>query len=144
VRGSRVHVPILLAHGVGLVSADCLSPFRVGHDIDVAAAAIRREVAGPRRTDLLHAAVEIPHPGGPNIVDRLGGLCILENLGYEHRTPRQTIHPKCAGELVAVVAAAKVPNLGPSQLNNLARVSAEDRKSTRLNSSHVKISYAVF
>src|SRR5690606_40755799 len=31
-----------------------------------------------------------------------------------------------------------------SEVRNLHRIDVEDRKSTRLNSSHVKISYAVF
>src|SRR5690606_42164648 len=36
------------------------------------------------------------------------------------------------------------PTLAPFRANETARLDAQDRKSTRLNSSHVKISYAVF
>src|SRR5215469_4863386 len=43
---------------------------------------------------------------------------------------------------------SKLPRLGPKSIENLkaslARLADRDRKSTRLNSSHVEISYAVF
>src|SRR5690606_39326309 len=41
-------------------------------------------------------------------------------------------------------SAGGVPLIGGYHRDDLGRVHLEDRKSTRLNSSHVKISYAVF
>src|SRR5690606_41778110 len=43
-----------------------------------------------------------------------------------------------------LTADAKVNDNAPAKYRGLDRYDARDRKSTRLNSSHVKISYAVF
>src|SRR5690606_40645616 len=64
------------------------------------------------------------------------GLMISRKSGFEIERMRK------AGELVArilsQVAKAVAPGITTGELNRI------DRKSTRLNSSHVKISYAVF
>src|SRR5207302_11338438 len=68
------------------------------------------------------------------------------------RPPRSTLFPyttlfrSCLPALSERSGQRELPQAtpGPAGGQALAVASAEDRKSTRLNSSHVKISYAVF
>src|SRR5690242_21021096 len=53
------------------------------------------------------------------------------------------LHPSAAALVCAVVAACHTSRSGPPTADFLL-FTAEDRKSTRLNSSHMSISYAVF
>src|SRR5690606_40046498 len=69
------------------------------------------------------------HPGQPGLVERPGG---------DHRDPRG--RPAPAADRTGCRARAVVA--GAAQATGAG--AGGDRKSTRLNSSHVKISYAVF
>src|SRR3989442_11837547 len=67
------------------------------------------------------------------------------------RPPRSTLFPyttlfRSRREVTAIVAAAAIVLAADArqQRGLLERNRAQDRKSTRLNSSHVRISYAVF
>src|SRR3712207_6971878 len=66
------------------------------------------------------------------------------------RSPRQGGHPpgpqavQRAGHDVRRQAGAEGDRLRPRQGDRAAADAAQDRKSTRLNSSHANISYAVF
>src|SRR5437773_7899904 len=61
--------------------------------------------------------------------------------GYSRREHRRGAHPGPQRPATgAKVHARQVPRLGP----DAARPGPRDRKSTRLNSSHITISYAVF
>src|SRR5436309_4733262 len=59
------------------------------------------------------------------------------------RPPRSTLFPYTTLFRSPTCADATPPNCGSSTFNS-PRSKPPDRKSTRLNSSHVKISYAVF
>src|SRR5690606_40199721 len=77
---------------------------------------------------------------------RAGVRRLLERV----REPEQRTLVEVAAEELEVDAAARHGGVGLDRLADRHRhrgqagVGAEDRKSTRLNSSHVKISYAVF
>src|SRR3989442_16036854 len=69
------------------------------------------------------------------------------------RPPRSTLFPYTtlfrseAGHAIGVLLTSTDAGSGPGELAAALRghdVAIEDRKSTRLNSSHVRISYAVF
>src|SRR5690606_40340267 len=81
------------------------------------------------------------------IVDIVGAVCGLWRLGIEevYASPVRTGtgFVRCAHGVLPVPAPATLELLQgvPVYGGDIAR---EDRKSTRLNSSHVKISYAVF
>src|SRR5690606_42101942 len=70
------------------------------------------------------------------------------DIFLEHRTPEG--HPERADRLRSLQIALQHPNFETldrkkaPQASEDAVLLAQDRKSTRLNSSHVKISYAVF
>src|SRR5690349_22278201 len=66
---------------------------------------------------------------------------VVGTLRYHRRAGKR------AAELREGMAAHKIARSGPSIVPDIPRVKsrgAQDRKSTRLNSSHVEISYAVF
>src|SRR5437773_5684581 len=59
------------------------------------------------------------------------------------RPPRSTLFPYTT-LFRSYAAPDAVPVLAPPRARGVARDAAADRKSTRLNSSHITISYAVF
>src|SRR3712207_7878791 len=74
---------------------------------------------------------------------RSNGRCRLTKLCNE----RSLRSDECLGsKLWSKVKAqrSKVPDLRPSAFDLRPTIGREDRKSTRLNSSHANISYAVF
>src|SRR5690606_40306815 len=89
---------------------------------DVCSSDLEGHVAVARRTIDDHAAVHQALTGGVDVVD----------------LKRQV------AEVAAAVVVLIVPVVGQLDLGRLLGLGAGDRKSTRLNSSHVKISYAVF
>src|SRR5690349_16520013 len=81
-----------------------------------------------------------------SLVDRVAAVCAIRHSRKQCVTVsvdkvdfREPIH---VGELV--VAMARVNFAGRTSMEVGVKVMSEDRKSTRLNSSHVEISYAVF
>src|SRR5690606_41419967 len=93
----------------------------------------------------------LPRPPRPTLSPLHDALPILnkglaDRLREEHRKTKSAAAQakREQSALVAVPRAPRVPP-GPRPTRSAApAVAAADRKSTRLNSSHVKISYAVF
>src|SRR5690606_41791322 len=76
-------------------------------------------------------------------------LGVAFEVGDRHARVAQAAHELEPGQVALRVAASPARRAGDGLEHALAfvvaqRVETEDRKSTRLNSSHVKISYAVF
>src|SRR5690606_40475242 len=67
------------------------------------------------------------------------GFCAALGKPYVTLHAEDIIHP-----LKEVDASAQAWATTPEQIVEILRYTLKDRKSTRLNSSHVKISYAVF
>src|SRR5690606_40135240 len=67
---------------------------------------------------------------------------LAQAFGISHMPVRQALNRLAAEQALTILSGRSVgvPPLSRSRLVDLTR----DRKSTRLNSSHVKISYAVF
>src|SRR5439155_20337261 len=87
----------------------------------------------------LHDALPISQPGG-----RLDHLLVEQVVGgraLQRHPPRQHAHGGRPPKRVAVHA---LEELVQPLAARPRRLHAQDRKSTRLNSSHVAISYAVF
>src|SRR5436309_5117839 len=60
------------------------------------------------------------------------------------RPPRSTLFPYTTLFRSGIKTSDVIPLLQRLELHGVSELSIPDRKSTRLNSSHVKISYAVF
>src|SRR5690606_40659749 len=101
--------------------------------------------------------VEVVGQAGLQLGQQLGGAARGEDrrvdgdVGGEHGRPAGELpdvhvvhvdHPVVAGEVVADVGDRHAPRRGFGEYGE--HLPQQDRKSTRLNSSHVKISYAVF
>src|SRR5690606_39885063 len=97
---------------------------------------------------------EQKRPSLPYAVDgavlKVNDRRLYERLGTTAKTPRWAIAYKFAAEQAITQVEDIVVNVGRTgAVTPMARlvpvqVGGVDRKSTRLNSSHVKISYAVF
>src|SRR5690606_40223510 len=98
------------------------------------------EVAQDPLTDLAHLAAARTQIG---VVDALENRQDLIDLGRERCLRIPALFPHSPFHPLAKLAGAKHVGVRLEQKEELFRGSA-DRKSTRLNSSHVKISYAVF
>src|SRR3712207_7943805 len=62
--------------------------------------------------------------------------------GGSRRTITRFLHPGAHSTISG--ATSRVPSTGPGTAGRLEKATHRDRKSTRLNSSHANISYAVF
>src|SRR5207249_12190376 len=101
----------------------------------------------------LDSATPIPHPH-PFPTRRSSDLLQrARQRGHRHRRPARVderavgghAHPRAPYAHVATEGGAEVAVVTPLQARvELPVVDDEDRKSTRMNSSHVSISYAVF
>src|SRR5207249_10502131 len=96
----------------------------------------------PTYTLSLHDALPIylatSFSAGPTIFGSSGGGMATGRTGGTG----VTLTP---GSAMAATRAARVPStVSPGKMRQFALAAARDRKSTRLNSSHVSISYAVF
>src|SRR5690606_39728667 len=83
----------------------------------------------------------------PNGLDTIYGAAEVLARRVEQLTEgRLRIRPYSAGELVPAFEVLTAVQNGTVQMGHAASYyfKGQDRKSTRLNSSHVKISYAVF
>src|SRR5690606_41619186 len=78
-------------------------------------------------------------PGAQTLEERL--VVVELRRRQSHPTARRARHPHLLGQQSVEEATRLAPRLPSGLARGRPR---EDRKSTRLNSSHVKISYAVF
>src|SRR5205085_12391599 len=97
----------------------------------------------PTRIDSLslHDALPIYHPGGG--VQRVE-VGIARRVDETYLALRHRSNPKPSGFPVAAAWEGHEGRLRRSRLGKRDRARSTDRKSTRLNSSHSQISYAVF
>src|SRR5690606_21632128 len=76
---------------------------------------------------------------------RPGDIAVIDHLDVDRVSAEALVACRPAAVLNAARSTSgRYPNLGPDILVEERDALGEDRKSTRLNSSHVKISYAVF
>src|SRR5207249_8520062 len=92
-------------------------------------------------------ATRVPQPGTPGTQTRILSRHsrVRPKTEGNPEKPRPTIpqsHPSGRGNKKDRKTSSRTNR--PTTLENLANLSDLDRKSTRLNSSHVSISYAVF
>src|SRR5690606_1771267 len=80
----------------------------------------------------------------PNVPGQKGPLRFQEGIGTDTDIPRDFMVGATQGYYPAPGSNNRPPNVYVKPASETLKQRAQDRKSTRLNSSHVKISYAVF